>query len=86
MPDNVILGKNNNLIVNVVIDIKQIWEDGVYKFFIGKRGFEIPIDKLKLSPRQTIMLSWQGISRINTTDIYDISNKGDIIVNVILEI
>jgi hypothetical protein len=86
MPDNVILGKNNNLIVNVVIDVKQIWSDGGHTFFIGKREFLIPIEKLKLSPRQTIMLSCQGISRINTTDIYDISNKGDIIVNVILEI
>ena len=86
MPDNVILGKNNNLIVNVVIDVKQIWNEGLHTFFIGKREFRIPIDKLKLSPRQTIMLNWQGISRITTTDIYDISNKGDIVVNVTLEI
>jgi hypothetical protein len=86
MPENVTLGPNNNLIVSVVIDVNQIWADGVYKFFIGKREFEIPIEKLRLSPRQVILLNWQGISRINTKDIYDISNKGDIIVNVKLEI
>ena len=86
MPENVTFGKNNNLFVSVVIDVNKIWVDGVHKFFIGKREFQIPIDKLKLAPRQVILLGCQGISRINTVDIYDISNKGDIVVDITLEI
>ena len=86
MPENVTLGPNNNLFVSVVINVNQIWIDGVYTFFIGKREFQIPLDKLKLAPRQVVLLNWKGISRINTVDIYDISNKGDIVVDITLEI
>ena len=86
MPENVTLGPNNNLFVSVVINVNQIWIDGVYTFFIGKREFQIPLDKLKLTPRQVVLLNWKGISRINTVDIYDISNKGDIVVDITLEI
>ena len=82
MPENVALGPNNNLFTRITINIKEIWLEGVHKFYIGKREFHIYADKLKLVPEQRILLSNCGISRINVYDMCDISNKGDIIIDI----
>lgn len=82
MPENVVVGPNNNLFTTVTLDIKEIWYDRVYKLYIGKREFQISADKLKLVPQQRILLDSCGISRINTRDVFDISNKGDIIIDI----
>ena len=82
LPENVALGPNNNLFTSITIDLNQIWYDRVYTMRIGKQEFQIPADKLRLAPQQRILLSNCGISRINTQDVFDISNKGDIIIDI----
>jgi hypothetical protein len=82
MPENVVIGPNNNLFTSITIDLNQIWYDRVYTMRIGKQEFQIPADKLRLAPQQRILLSNCGISRINTQDVFDISNKGDIIIDI----
>ena len=37
-----------------------------------------------VQPYQTIALKGKGISKINTVDIYDISKKSNILVNISL--
>jgi hypothetical protein len=82
MPENVVIGPNNNLFTSITIDLNQIWYDRVYTMRIGKQEFQIPADKLRLAPQQRILLNNCGISRINTQDVFDISNKGDIIIDI----
>jgi len=82
LPENVALGPNNNLFTSITIDLKQIWHDRVHAVRIGKQEFQIPADKLRLAPQQRVLLSNCGISRINTWDVFDISNKGDIIIDI----
>jgi hypothetical protein len=82
LPENVALGPNNNLFTSITIDLKQIWHDRVHAIRIGKQEFQIPADKLRLAPQQRVLLSNCGISRINTWDVFDISNKGDIIIDI----
>jgi hypothetical protein len=84
MPENVIFGPNNDLFTSMTIDINTIWRERSHKFCIGKREFEITADRLKLVPKQRIMLSECGISRINKWDPCDITNKGDVYIDIIL--
>ena len=84
LPENVILGANNNLFVKIVADAKKIWADGVHKFHIGKREYHIPAHKFKLVPEQRILLNNGGIARINSRDPYDVTNKSDVVVDVTL--
>ena len=84
MPDNIQLGYNNDLFMSLTIDLKTIWIERIHRFYIGKREFEIKADKLKLIPQQRIMLSQFGISRINKWDPCDVSNKGDIYIDITL--
>jgi len=51
-------------------------------FFIGKREYHIPIDRLYIQKVQYYRIPKQGITKINETDIYDITQKADIIVKI----
>jgi hypothetical protein len=86
LPNNVVLGPNNNLLVQIVIDIKKIWVEGGHRFYIGKREFHIPAHRLKLVPHQRVFLNNSGVSRINVWDPLDVTNKSDVVVDVTLRI
>jgi len=82
IPDNIVFGLNNDLFTSLTIDLKTIWLERVHRFSIGRREFEISADKLRLVPEQRIMLSNCGISRVNKRDPCDITNKGDIYIDI----
>jgi hypothetical protein len=42
----------------------------------------INIELLKLISSQQFIFAKQGISKINTDDVFNVSKKGDIIVNI----
>jgi len=86
LPENVSIDNNNNIHIILKYNITDIWEKEYLEFNLGKQTFEFSTDELKLTKNQTIVLKKQGISRINTNDIYDISNKSDIILNIALSL
>lgn len=84
LPDNVSMDDKNNIYISATFDIKEILNKEVIKVGIGKREFEISPCDLMIKPYQTIILKGKGISKINTVDIYDISKKSNILVNITL--
>ena len=87
LPNNVYIDDNNNLIVNISIELNHLLLN--QKFILCKisnQEFNIPIDKLSIKKNQQYIFSNKGISKIkfkeNEFDIYDISEKGDVIVNI----
>ena len=50
---------------------------------IGDKEFEIPSSKLFMKRDQNYIIKNQGLSKIKK-DIYDVSEKADIIVKIIL--
>jgi len=67
------------------IKLLDIWNTSIYKFVIGKKEYEFEIDKLKMRPYQTITLKACGMPRINTINIYDVSELGNIVMHVHIE-
>lgn len=87
LPENIVIDEKNNLHINVEFRIDDIWNDEYITVPICKSNkVNIRRDTLKLKENHNILFIKQGISRINTKDIYDISNKGDIIINIQLKI
>jgi hypothetical protein len=87
LPDNIEIITNNNILVNIILTIDEILKDDILKIKIGKRVLDVSRELLHFKKNQKIWLFEKGISLINTKDIYDISNKSDIIVNIeILEL
>jgi hypothetical protein len=59
-----------------------ILTDGKILFNVGKKEFNIPVNKLYMKKNQYYRIKNEGLSKINENDIYDVSNKSDIIVNI----
>jgi len=49
---------------------------------VGKKVFEIPLEKLFLKKKQTYRIKQAGLTKANEEDIYDVNNKSDIIFHV----
>lgn len=82
LPENIEIDKNNNIIVYEKLNINEIWDKEILFINIGERVFEIHRERLLLKKKQQLLLNSMGISKINTCDIYDISNKSDIIIHL----
>lgn len=88
LSNNIKIDEDNNLIVKVEFNINEIpnliTNDGNIFFNIGKKEFNVPVNKLYMKKNQYYRIKNEGLSKINENDIYDVSNKSDIFVNIIL--
>jgi DnaJ-class molecular chaperone len=84
--DSIYIDNNNNIHLDVKYPISSIWDKEIITIMIGKREFKIKVSSLKLTATQSIIFKDEGISKINTIDIYDITKQADIIINIQLSI
>ncbi len=88
LPTNIKIDENNNLHVKINFNTMTIpnliKNNEQFSFNIGKKEFSIPIDKLYMKVNQYYRIKNEGLSKVNENDIYDISERSDIIVNIIM--
>ena len=86
---NIKIDENNNLVVKIEFNLNDlpnlIMTDGNIFFNIGKKEFYVPVNKLYMTKNQYYKIKNEGLSKINENDIYDVTNKSDIIVNIDLK-
>lgn len=83
LPEKIKIDDNNNIYTELTInaiDIKELLNIGFVSLKIGESQFKIPLKELTLVSKQTYTLFKQGISIDD--DIYNITNKSNIIVNI----
>ena len=85
LPDNVSIDEKNNIHTECKYDIKEILPLEFIEVNIGNNVFDIFTKELVVKPNQTVVLKNEGISKINTKDIYDISKKSDVYLHIVLE-
>lgn len=79
LPDNVTIDEHNHIIIELRINIRDIWEKDCISFFLGNREFSFKKDCLRLTGQlQMVLLKEQGIAKIDTRDIYNVSQHSDI--------
>jgi hypothetical protein len=86
LPDNIEIDEKSNIIVSSEQNINDIWNVDSFIINVGKTQFYIKRETLRLKEYQTIIFTRQGISRINTKNIYDITNKSDVLITIKLKI
>ncbi len=86
LPSNISIDHYNNIIIEVSYNIQNIWKLDNISFNIDDNIFTFEKNKLKLVEYQTITLVKKGISKINTSDVFNINDKSDIILNVHLKL
>jgi curved DNA-binding protein CbpA len=83
---NIKIDDNNNLIIEIEFVLNDllnlIKKDEKICFNIGKKEFYVPVNKLYMKTNQYYRIKNEGLSKINENDIYDVSTKSDIIVNI----
>lgn len=82
LPENVSVGIDNDITVDLQYKISELFGRKERWFSIGDIEFKFNISDLRLTENNTIVLRNVGISRVNLDNIYDVSVRGDIIVNV----
>lgn len=88
LPSNIQIDDDNNIIVNLEIFIysdllDMLINDTPISFNIGDEIFSIPLSHLYMSKEQYYRIKGKGLVNIKK-DLYDLSDKSDIIVKVIL--
>ena len=86
LPQGVTIDDDNNICVNKEIYgysdlINMIYLNESIKVNIGENDYEIPISNLHMKREQYYRIKNQGLSK-NKQDIYDVSEKTDIIVKI----
>jgi hypothetical protein len=89
LPDELTIDENNNIHITKKIQANEIIDllmkdDSFVSLEVGGKWFSIPLDKLQMKKEQIYRLKGQGLSQIFENDIYNVKNKGDIIVKIIL--
>ena len=85
LPEKVTIDDNNNIYYNLLVpfDKEMIYSDQSYLTMqIGKRTIKVPVNKLYIKQEQVYVLKGQGIPKIIEDDVYNVSFKGDIIINI----
>jgi len=85
LPDNVTIDEKNNIHIECKYDIKEILPLEFIEIKIGNNLFDIFTKELMIKCKQSVVLKNEGISKINTKDIYDISKKSDVYLHIELE-
>ena len=87
LPNNIKIDDDNNLIVNVEISAHNDLADMIINnqnisFNIGDELFSIPLSELYLKKEHYYFLTGKGLVNVKK-DLYDLSDKSDIIVRII---
>ena len=88
LPDNITIDDYNNIHYKLILSSDNIFDlsnlyiqlDNVDKYVC----YNIPVEELYIKKYQIYKLEKCGISRINTSNILDISDRGDIIFHIYL--
>jgi hypothetical protein len=82
LPENITIDSNNNIHCSVIKDLYSVFSEGSFTIDIGERHYTIYAKDLHLREEQDYIIRNTGISKINTSDIYDCSKKSNIYIHL----
>jgi len=86
LDDDLWINENNN--IHKCIDITISHRDGEIEWDnyeevkVGNKIFNIFYKDLKLIKNQTIIFKGEGVARINTSDMYNVEERSDIVIHI----
>jgi hypothetical protein len=82
LPDNIKIDEVNNLIVSLQYNICDLLIVDSVNVLIGGRELSFQPKELKIMNRQQIAFVGVGISRIKPKNVYDVSTRGDVVLDI----
>lgn len=89
LPSHMSIDDDNNILYETTIDLNtinistMISENECFAIDVGKEQYKIPYSELYMKKEQYYRIKNRGLSKIKN-DIYDISDKADIIVKILI--
>ena len=82
LPDNIVIDEQNNIHVYIETSLTELWTKPILEVVVGTRTYPLARDQLFMKTHQTVILEKSGISCINTSSIYDISQRANIYLHL----
>jgi len=79
LPENISLDDNNNILITIYESISNIINQEYIQSPVGTKCYYIPVKELKIRKTQKHIIKKQGISIIHSDNVYDNSEKSDIV-------
>ena len=80
LEDNIEIDKNNNIHVQHSESLQTIWDTKEFHIQLGNKVLHIPIEQISLKTTQVLCIQCAGISRMNTEDVYDVTQKSNVYI------
>jgi curved DNA-binding protein CbpA len=89
LPNGITIDDENNIHIETVLYLNEellnnIKNNKELRIYVGNKEFNIPLSKLYLKSEQYYRIKNEGLSKIKK-DIYDVSEKTDIIIKINME-
>ena len=82
LDEGVEIDEKNDLHINRQYNLIDLWKTPQIDIPIGGKSLSLQTKELKLERNQTIRMLGKGISRANTSDIYDVSKKSSVYIHI----
>jgi len=84
LPENISIDENNNIHILLRVSFTfSLLEQKFMVFYLGEKRVDLPLEDLKMQRFQTVVLKRQGLSKVIDNDIYNVEEKGDVIVRLL---
>lgn len=84
LSDNIYIDNNNSIYIDISLSISELFNKECFKINIGKKVFEVSVEKLCLKKKQIITLYNMGLPIINTKNFFSTIKKSNIYLNITL--
>ena len=81
-PSHIYIDTNNDIYIDIRMKIADLLEKQCIEFEVGGKNFRISAEALYIKNNQTYVLRGVGIPTINAKNMYDMSDKSCIVVNI----
>jgi len=86
LPENIYIDDDNNIYIDLFVRFTtDLFIKNTINFSLGNKEYMIPCNKLCIKKQQKYIFKKQGISKIDEFNIYNVTSKADIVVNIIFE-
>jgi hypothetical protein len=82
LPSGVSIDEDNNIIIELLYTLNELFEKERHEFLVGDVVFSFDRNELRMKEHNVIVLANVGLAKINAFDMYNVSARSDIHLNV----
>jgi hypothetical protein len=82
LPSGISIDEDNNIIVDLYYTINDLFEKERHEFLVGDSLFSFDRNELRMREHNSIVIANAGLAKINAIDMYNVSTRSDIRLNI----